>query len=133
MQTITILNGGLDEEADGEIVLRGRIALESFVHLRVDDYQREVAPLTSQSSILSALKNGDALPDIELGMRGEDYVEGENGMFTLKNAVYIIDGLQRVSTIVHYLAGNPKANIRIGAKLRFNTTKEWERNQRKAS
>lgn len=37
---VRILSSGLDEEKGGEIVLRGRVASESFVHLVVDDYQR---------------------------------------------------------------------------------------------
>lgn len=126
---VRILNSGLDEERGGEIVLRGRVSPDSFVHLMVDDYQREVAPLSSQSSILEALENGGALPDIELGMRGHKTKDGPDGTIILLDPVYIIDGLQRVSTIVHYLQGKPDANVRLGAKVRFDTTKEWERNQ----
>ncbi len=126
---IRILNSGLDEEKGGEIVLRGRIALDSFVHLRVDDYQREVAPLSSQGSILEALENDGGLPDIELGMRGHRMKDGPNGTVLLLDPVYIIDGLQRVSTIVHYLQSNPDAQVRLGAKVWFDTTKEWERQQ----
>ncbi|MEK7509785.1 MAG: hypothetical protein AAB605_03675 [Patescibacteria group bacterium] len=124
---IRILNGALDEEEGGEIVLRGRIAPESFIHLQVDDYQREVAPLSSQSSILGALTNGGTLPDIELGMRGQKFKEEADGTFVLTDPVYIVDGLQRVSTVVHYLSGHPDAAVRLGAKIYFDTDKPWER------
>ncbi len=126
---VKIIHAALDEDNGGDIFLRGRVAPESFIHLLTDDYQREVAPLTSQGSILEALKNGGALPDIELGMRGQSFSETSEGTFMLHDPVYIIDGLQRVSTAIHYLQMCPDANIRIGAKIRFATNKEWERQQ----
>lgn len=126
---VKIVHGALDEDNGGDIFLRGRVAPESFIHLLADDYQREIAPLTSQGSIIAALKNGGALPDIELGMRGQSFSETQEGTFLLHDPVYIIDGLQRVSTAAHYLRTNPGANVRIGAKVRFSTTKEWERDQ----
>ncbi|MBP7741713.1 MAG: hypothetical protein KA104_03435 [Candidatus Pacebacteria bacterium] len=125
---VKILNGALDEH-DGNIVLRGVIAPESFVDLRVDDYQREVAPLTSQTSILSALQSGEKLPDIELGMRGQKYRLDKDGNIWLQDPTYIIDGLQRTSTAIHFLNGNAGAPVRIGALIHFDTTKEWERDR----
>lgn len=126
---VKLIHAALDEDNGGDIFLRGRISPDSFIHLLVDDYQREAAPLTSQSSILSALKNGGALPDIELGMRGQSFTTLDDGSFLLHDPVYIIDGLQRVSTAIHYLTANPNAAVRIGAKVRVSTTKEWEREQ----
>lgn len=124
---VCILNAGLDQEEGGEIVLRGRISPDSFKHLLTDDYQREAAPISSQASILRALNNGGTLPDIELGMRGQRFKEGADGSFSLLDPVYIVDGLQRVSTIIHHLACNPDADVRLGAKIYFDTTRQWER------
>lgn len=126
LSSIKVLHGALDEH-DGNIVLRGVIAPESLIHLRTDDYQREVAPLTSQSSILSALQKGERLPDIELGMRGQTYRTDKEGNIWLQDLTFIIDGLQRTSTAIHYLGSKPNAPVRIGALIHFDTTKEWER------
>jgi hypothetical protein len=124
-EAIKILTWSLDE-LDGKIILRGVIAPESLTHLQVDSYQREVAPLSSQKSILEALTLGEALPDIELGMRGQLTKDGKNGEILLLDPTYIIDGLQRVSTAVHFL-GSGNKTARIGATVHFGTTREWER------
>ncbi len=126
-RSVRILSGAVDK-VDGMVVLRGVISPASLVNLKTDTYQREAMPLSSQSSILSALGKGERLPDIELGMRGARYREDkQDGSILLLDDIYIIDGLQRVSGSVHFLAGNPTANIRIGATIYFNTDKEWER------
>lgn len=123
---IRIIHCALDETPKGEIVLRGVVDQNSLVHLKIDDYQREAAPITALSSILGALKGGETLPDIELGMRGENFSERE-GTALLKDEVYIIDGLQRVNGAIHFLAQNSAAQVRLGATIHFGTTKEWER------
>lgn len=116
----------LDETSNKEIVLRGVVSPASLELLMIDDYQREAMPLTSQSSILQALTEGKILPDIELGMRGQRY-QLKDGVFVLRDPVYIIDGLQRVTTARHLQATNPEIVIRLGATIHFDTTKEWER------
>lgn len=126
LHPIRIINCALDETPKGEIVLRGVVDQDSLVHLKVDDYQREAAPLTALSSIIGALKNGETLPDIELGMRGHTCSERDSTAH-LKDSVYIIDGFQRVNGALHFLAQNPGANVRLGATIHFGTTKEWER------
>lgn len=125
---VKIINGALDEvkESPIGIILRGVITADSLHHLLRDDYQREAQPLTSQGRILEALEKGEPLPDIELGMRGEN-VTSREGNFFLKDPVYIIDGLQRVSTAIHFCQTNPGAVVRLGATVHFNTTREWER------
>lgn len=123
---VRILAGALDETEKGEIVLRGVVSPDSLTSLLTDDYQREAAPLTSLSSLLEALKTGETLPDIELGMRGERYTDKE-GVIHLRDEVYIIDGLQRVNAAIHYRQENPESNSRIGATIHFGTNVEWER------
>lgn len=126
---VRILNGALDEieiEGTKQVILRGVVDPGSLHHLLKDDYQREAQPLTSQWRILDALQKGEPLPDIELGMRG-DHVASREDNYILKDNVYIIDGLQRVTTAIHFLGTHQTGVVRLGATVHFNTTKEWER------
>lgn len=123
-EKIKIVSAALDEVGD-TIVLRGVIAPESLHLLKTDDYQREALPLTALSSILEALEKKDVLPDIELGMRGSDFTTRED-VFYLKNSVYIVDGLQRVTGALHTRQTKPEIPIRIGVTIHFNTDRVWE-------
>lgn len=133
MTEIKIIHGALDEHEDGSIVLRGVVAPECLHHLLVDDYQREVLrPVAStrgkQSPIKTAVVAGAPLPDVELGMRGLR-CDSNGSTFTLKDPVYIIDGLQRISTVRDYNDLNPEepTKTQIGAMVHFGTTKEYEK------
>jgi hypothetical protein len=127
--SVRVLSGAVDKQG-GKVVLRGVISPETLTNLRSDTYQREAMPLSSQSSILSALEAGERLPDIELGMRGVRFREDKSdGSIFLLDEVYIIDGLQRVTGGIYHLGKNPGADIRIGATIYFNTTKEWEQDR----
>ena len=127
--TITILNAALDEY-EGKTVLRGVVSPESLQHLLVDDYQREKLAVSSRENIRTAIDAGERLPDIELGMRGEQFdaviLDGVEQVI-LKDPVYLIDGLQRRETIIEFLTKNCDAHVRIGALIHFDTTREWER------
>ncbi len=121
-QTVRILNGALDEE-DGDIVLRGRIDPDSLDALLVDDYQREVQPISTINGIMKGFKSGAAVPDIHLSLRGSRVTD--NGKtYTLRDPVYIVDGLQRVSAAKQFKlnGGTP----RLGATVYFDRSKEWE-------
>ncbi len=122
---IRILNGGLDD-FKGDIIVRGSIDPRSLQDLMVDEYQREALPVTSLSSMLEALADEVVFPDVELGMRGHSVTERE-GVFILKDPVYIVDGQQRVNAAIHFLRSNPDKPLRLGAMIHFGTTKAWER------
>lgn len=124
---ITIEGPALD--IDGEqIIFRGVVALGSLANLLVDDYQREELTVGQRASIFEALRKGEPLPDIELGMRGDGYRQDEVAKTaTLRGPTYIIDGYQRVRTIIDFLGKNPGVVVRLGAKIFIGTTKEWER------
>lgn len=89
MNNVVIYNAARDETSGGQIILRGVLTAESLHLLRVDDYQREVQPLKALAGILKALEKGEPLPDIELGMRGEQF-EPQSGNYVLLNDVYIV-------------------------------------------
>ena len=127
VNSVVIRNAALDEIEGGKIVLRGTIDLASVHLLQVDDYQREALPLTALSSILDALKKGERLPDIELGMRGQRYKEVEDGVFRLYDPVFIVDGQQRVNGVGHHYGTNPDAVIHLGVTIYFDTDASWER------
>ncbi|HLD06229.1 MAG TPA: hypothetical protein VJC16_01695 [Candidatus Nanoarchaeia archaeon] len=126
---VVIENAALDEIKGGGVILRGVVSPDSLLLLQVDDYQREAMPLSAISSILQALEDGESLPDIELGMRGDRFEEKASGRVVLEDPVFIIDGVQRRNAAVHFLSQHPDAVVRIGATIHFNTTKEWERNR----
>ncbi len=129
--SVKILNGALDEipiPGNGtEIILRGVIDADSLRLLQVGDYQREVMPLSSLDSLVKAMKKGVTVPDIELGMRGQRYRETQDGFWWLLDDVYIVDGLQRVSSGLHILQSGGEVRPHIGAAIHFGTNEVWER------
>ena len=117
--SIKIVHAALDQLGN-EIILRGVLDPDSFDQLQSAPYQREILPLAKINELVAAFETS-AVPDIELGMRGGDYME-RNGDFYLKDEVYIIDGLQRVSAgrLMMQRGGDKKPHL--GA-----TVHEWER------
>lgn len=126
---VRLQSASLDEKG-GEIVAHGWLDLTAMQNLRVGDYQREIIDNTrgKKPSLVKALENNERLPDIMLGMRGERYTERGSTM-SLEDDVYIVDGLQRVSTIRRFAADHPEeaSRMRIGAEVRFNTTRDSEK------
>ena len=129
---VKILNASLAEDVSGSVVLRGQIDMSSLPRLKVDEYQREVLARSGRgggkpSRIRKGIESGARLPDIELGMRGDDF-DARGKTVILNDDVYIIDGLQRVNAMLDYIADNSEiGNIPlIGAAVNFCTTKEWE-------
>src|SRR6266446_2359342 len=116
------------DDKSGQIVAHGWLNLEALQNLRVGDYQREILEVARRkSSIRDAVKAGLRLPDIMLGMRGQNYTS-RGGAMLLENDVFIIDGLQRVAALRKHAADNPEeaAKVRIGAEVRFDTTRDTE-------
>ena len=122
---VRIEQGALDESAvsPGSVVLRGRIAASTLRFLKVDtSYQRALRP---RADIYAALKSGHVVPDIDVGIRGQDYYcDGDD--FVIRSPCYIIDGWQRVGNALQLLDMVPDTEVRIGALLHFDTTPEWE-------
>lgn len=129
---VRLQNATLDEKTPGLIVAHGWLDLAALLELRVGDYQREILETNKQSKkgnkIYNAIDAGQRLPDIILGMRGERFTT-RGSVFYLEDDVYIVDGLQRVSNLRRFATQNPDrvGEIRIGAEVRFNTTRESER------
>lgn len=119
---VRMFNAGLDED-DTEIILRGVLVPEALTNLRVDTYQREILPIAKLLELTEAFQSG-SVPDIDLGMRGGNYSE-RDGIYILRDPVYIIDGLQRRTAALEAMKSNVRP--RLGATVHFNTTMEWER------
>ena len=122
--SVKVLHGALDER-DNEVILRGVIDPSSFDQLLTAPYQREVLPLARINSLVDALKTS-TVPDVELGMRGGDFMERESA-FYLKDDVYIIDGQQRITAGRLMMQQGYEKMPMIGATIHFNTTEDWER------
>lgn len=124
-EAVKIVKAALDETEGGEVILRGVVDPPSLTRLKSGPYQREVLPLAKISELVGAFKTG-SVPDIDLGMRGHTVAERE-GAFFLRDEVYIVDGLQRVTAAIHFL--NQGGSPHLGATIHFGTTEEWERNR----
>lgn len=131
MTIVRLTHAAVDEDKNGEIILRGRLDPSTIDGLLTDDYQRETMPASSIQKIIDGFKSGSSIPDIDLGMRGhttKSHSTKESGeIWNLSDPVFIIDGLQRVTAARKFLkeGGTP----RLGATVHLGTdyTKEKER------
>lgn len=130
---IKIMNAAVAVQGD-DLIVRGVIDPESLEGLKVDDYQREVlSPLGGKRNGLDkAIEEGVQLPDVELGMRGKDIKflgTGDRAIAILRDPVYIVDGLQRISAMRKFIERNPDKPITsyIGATIHLNTDKKLEK------
>ena len=126
-QNIHITNAALDE-FEGNIVLRGVVEAASLDSLKVAPYQREVLPDSKIADLAQVIINGERLPDVELGMRGQAFDTLEDGSIVLRDPTFIIDGLQRISAGIQTV-NNRLATPRLGCLIHFGTTEEWERDR----
>lgn len=125
---VRIINGSLDEEPDspGGIILNGRIDPATLHFLKVDGtYQR---PLAERADIFMALKNGVVVPNIDIGVRGQDF-STDGADFLIHSDAYIIDGWQRVGNARRLLELIPDFPLRIFATVHFGTDELWERHR----
>lgn len=122
-ESVKFTNVGV-EERGGEITLRGTLSADSLDNILDDTYQREEVSGSSADDLESALEAGAKIPDIILGMRGENYSTRGDDHY-LNDPVYVIDGLQRLTAARRLRARGGKPNL--GAQVHLNTTREQER------
>lgn len=126
--SIKIIHAAMDEGEDGGIVIRGVLDPDSFHHLKVAEYQREILPQSKIKDLVKAYEGGGRVPDIELGMRGGSYREhAEENVYYLNDDVYIIDGLQRVTAGKVVMQGSSGKRPHLGVVVHTCTTEAWER------
>lgn len=124
-ETVKFINAALDEDPQGNIILRGVLSTESFDLLKVAPYQREILPTARINALVKAFENS-SVPDIDLGMRGGGFIE-KDGTFYLQDETYVIDGLQRLTAAKRSLSAG--SSPRLGGIVYFNTTEKWERDR----
>lgn len=126
LKSVKVTNAAMDESPlrGGTIILRGVLDPDSLKNLMFDDYQREALPLSSLRKLTTAIKNGESLPDIEIGMRGARTRDSKDTYY-LQDDCYVIDGQQRVNACRNAMAEG--VLIHLGATIHFNTDKVWER------
>lgn len=124
---IRVLNGALDESDDSSsgVILNGRLDTSTLRFLKVDTYQR---PLQERPDIYAAFREGKVVPNIEIGVRGQDFIS-DGGDFIIRSPAYIIDGWQRVGNAMRFLEQSPKHPIRMLASIHFDTDEIWERHR----
>lgn len=125
---LRIINGALDESdtSSAGIILNGRIDPATLRFLKVDSsYQR---PLAIRDDIFNALKNGKIVPNIEIGVRGQDF-EADGDDYIIHSPSYIIDGWQRTGNALRLLELIPHHPLRLFATLHFGTDELWERHR----
>jgi len=130
LKSVKIISGALHESPlrGGTIILRGVIDSSSLKSLRFDEYQREALPLASLKKLTDALKAGESLPDIEIGMRGQKHRTSGEDWF-LQDDCFVIDGQQRVNACINAIAQQPGLPVFLGAAIHFDTDKVWERDR----
>ncbi len=136
---IILLNATISEGPENMLVITGHIDPATLENPTTDSYQREfLSPNTGNRSIMKALKNGDRLPQVELAVRHEDYDVLETNSLKggckilLPGPVYIVDGLQRISTAVLYMkkvltSDDTYVPPLLGAVIFLNSNQSWER------
>lgn len=122
---VKLTKAALDETPKGDIVLRGVLDPKTLHLIKVDDYQREILPLSSLSGLVEAFATNTQVPDVTLGLRGGGYAE-HKGEFILKNETFVIDGLQRISAAQHAIRTGRNPGPHLGAVVHFNTTRASE-------
>ena len=127
-----IINPGafVEHEYKGEtrVILRGDLDLVSSLgFLKWDWYQRKQGFSPAKlKQLTNKFAAGAEFPDIILGMRGHAYAANENKV-TLKDPVYVIDGLQRWTAAMIVHDETPAIPVRLGAKIYFDTDIDFER------
>lgn len=126
MATIKILKPSIDDY-ENTVVIRGVVDDNCLAYLNVDFYQRELLPSVARKKIREALSENEKLPDIELGMRGNSWEVDANDDVILNDPVFIIDGQQRRSTALEFIASHCDRRVGLGAVVHLGTNPEWEK------
>lgn len=122
---VRIIDGALYEadNSSSGIILQGLIDPSTLRFLKADPgYQRD---LREREEIYTALKDGKVLPNIEIGVRGQDFVS-DGADYIIRSQAYIIDGWQRIGNAIRFMDDHPSTPVRMFGSVHFDTTFEWE-------
>jgi hypothetical protein len=122
-----VVIGDLEEEG-ADVIIRGHIAREAISLLQTGTYQRSAnfSPAKTKR-LVKAIMAGKIrrFPDIILGMRGHHWDSIQKGI-ALRDAVYIIDGVQRTFAWKLATDEEPDKGYVLGVKVYINTNQEIE-------
>lgn len=123
---LRIINGALDDDptSPAGLILLGRIDPATFRFLRIDDkqYQRRQ---DDRQDLFQAIKEGKIPPQIDIGVRGQDFF-CDGGDYIIRSPAYIIDGGGRIGAATKLLDLVSEMNIRLFAMCHFNTDAQFE-------
>jgi hypothetical protein len=122
---LKILHGALDQIGE-HIVLRGVIDPATYSDIKIGSYQREEGTVKELAKLLKAIRTGEQLPDVEIGIRGQNFNE-RDGVFYIPHDCYMVDGLQRLTACKRSRIERTEHDPRLGALLHFGSTEAWER------
>jgi len=123
-----LIHGDLDEDADGEVIIRGTITKEAINSLQTGPYQRSAnfSPAKTKR-LMEAIKDRKIhqFPDVILGMRGHNWRSTNHGI-VLTDPTFIIDGVQRIFAWRIVSDDDVTREYRMGAKVYINTNADSE-------
>lgn len=128
MPQIRIEHGMLDVVKVGDterFAIFGQIDPASLSDIQVPDYQREVLSARKIAALQKAMKDGERITPVDLGMRGELHSERPKGTYHLADPVYVIDGLQRI-TAAQGLVQSGVIFPSLYALIHLHTNETWE-------
>lgn len=122
-----VVIGDLEEEGS-DVIIRGHISKEAIPLLQTGSYQRSAnfSPAKTKRLVKAILAGKiRRFPDIILGMRGHHWDSINRGI-ALRDAVYIIDGVQRTFAWKLVSDEEPDKVYVLGVKVYINTNQEIE-------
>jgi hypothetical protein len=126
MTEVRILQAGLEEDAQGEITVRGVLDPDCLKYLNMGWYQREGGFSDVHiNEIIAAYFSAAKIADITIGMRGQR-VKSDKDIYSLLDKCFVIDGGQRVYAAAMALRERPDLKIHLGVKAYLGTTEETE-------
>lgn len=129
---VRVLNGAVDIRniaGEDRFILRGVIDPTTIQNIQVGEYQREAGSLSDLSKLIAAIKAGEQLPDVEIGIRG-DNVKEIKGVHNIESDCFVVDGLQRLTAAKRVLDEMGMTfPLHLGALFHYSSSEEWERNR----
>jgi len=106
------------------ITVLGVIDPSTIPHIQVPDYQREILNSARTAGLYEAMKRGESIPPIDLGMRGDRTLD-RNDRLHLRDDVFVIDGLQRTNAAKRLCREGLEPTLQ--ATIHIDSDLQWER------
>jgi hypothetical protein len=108
-------------------IVRGELDPDSIGFLDFDWYQRGETRPAKLKKLVRGVKERSEFPDIILAMRSGNISDLTNSaVLELRDRVYIVDGLQRVTAFTIAMEDDPSLAVHIGAKVFLDSDINFE-------